>query len=178
MTSGNGPGATGAGGADQEPPGPARARIRPFLNRPRSGPRPAAGSDPGWDPSRDPGRDPSRDPGPAEGGDRPRPFVLTSGRVNGVDPDISLETQVTAKLVPPGPVESLAPELQAIITTCAEPVSVAEISARVPLHLGVTKILVGDLRASGYVDVHTADVVNPHDPETILRVIRGLRAIA
>lgn len=185
MTSRDGRDAAGSGAADQEPPRPARARIRPFLNRPRSGPRPAADPEPGRAPAPGPGRDsdpgrapdPGRDPGPAEG-ERPRPFVLTSGRVNGVDPDISLETQVTAKPVPPGPVAGLAPELQAIITTCAEPVSVAEISARVPLHLGVTKILVGDLRASGYLDVHTTDVVNPHDPETILRVIRGLRAIA
>jgi hypothetical protein len=75
------------------------------------------------------------------------------------------------------PVATLAPELQAIMAMCAEPVSVAEISARVPLHLGVTKILVGDLRANGYLDVHTTDVANPHDPETILRVIRGLRDI-
>jgi len=75
-------------------------------------------------------------------------------------------------------VASLSPELQAIIAICAESVSVAEISARVPLHLGVTKILVGDLRASGYLDVHTTDVANYPDPETIWRVIRGLRAIA
>jgi hypothetical protein len=98
-----------------------------------------------------------------------------------VDPDICLETQVTVRPAPaPGaaPVETLAPELQAIIAMCAEPVSVAEISARVPLHFGVTKILVGDLRAGGYLDVHTTDVANPHDPETILRVIRGLRDIA
>lgn len=187
MTSRNGPGATGAGGADHEPPPPARARIRPFLNRPRPGTRAGSGSrsssssSSGYGSGRLGGlgaaRDPRREAGPAEG-ERPRPFVLTAGRVNGVDPDVSLETQVTARPVPPGPVDSLAPELQAIIRTCAEPVSVAEISARIPLHLGVTKILVGDLRASGYVDVHSADVVNPHDPETILRVIRGLRAIA
>jgi hypothetical protein len=75
-------------------------------------------------------------------------------------------------------VATLAPELQVIIAMCAEPVSVAEISARVPLHLGVTKILVGDLRTNGYLDVHTTDVANPHDPETILRVIRGLRALS
>jgi hypothetical protein len=121
------------------------------------------------------------DAGASDGGERPRPFVLTSGRVDGVDPDISLETQVSARPVPPlgtAPVASLSPELRAIIAVCAEPVSVAEISARVPLHLGVTKILVGDLRASGYLDVHSAGVANPADPETIWRVIRGLRAIA
>ena len=151
--------------AGHSPAGPARARIRPFLNAPRPGSQPTAG----------------HGPGPPDGGERPRPFVLTSGRVDGVDPNICLETQVSVRPAPPpgaAPVETLTPEMQAIIAMCAEPVSVAEISARVPLHFGVTKILVGDLRANGYLDVHTTDVANPHDPETILRVIRGLRTIA
>lgn len=112
---------------------------------------------------------------------RPRPFVLTSGRVRATGPEIGLETQVTAKPGPPpsvAPIATLAPELQAILSLAAEPISVAEISAHVPLHLGVTRILVGDLHSAGYLDVHLADVVNPHDPEIILRVIRGLRALA
>lgn len=108
-----------------------------------------------------------------------RPFVLTSGRVQGSDPDISLETQVSARarrsLVP---LPRLAPELADIVALCAQPVSVAEISARLHLHLGVAKILVGDLRAAGYVDVHVVDVKHTHDPDTILRVMRGLRAIS
>lgn len=114
-------------------------------------------------------------------GARLRPFVLTSGRVRATDPEIGLETQVTARLGLPAsvaPITTLAPELQAIIALATEPISVAEISARVSLHLGVTRILVGDLRTAGYLDVHTADAVNPHDPEIILRVIRGLRALA
>jgi hypothetical protein len=164
VTATGGPEPAGAEPAGNGPPGPPRARIRPYLNAPQLGARPAAAAE----------------PSPPDGGGRPRPFVLTSGRVDGVDPDICLETQVSVRPVPEGtvPVDALAPELQAIIAMCAEPVSVAEISARVPLHLGVTKILVGDLRANGFLDVHTTDVANPHDPETILRVIRGLRDIA
>ena len=50
-------------------------------------------------------------------------------------------------------------------------------NARLRLHLDVTKILVDDLRVAGYLTVHVADAVNPDDPETILRVIRGLRAL-
>ena len=67
---------------------------------------------------------------------------------------------------------------QAIVALCAEPMSVAEISARLRLHLGVTKILVGDLRAAGYLDVHTWTMFVRLIPETILRVMRGLRAIS
>jgi len=176
MTSGYGREPAGSGPAERATPARNRARIRPYLNRPLPAPRPA-----GDDPTASGGDERTGAGGERAatgGGERPRPFVLTSGRVDGVDPDICLETQVTANPKPPGPVADLAPELQAILEICAEPVSVAEISARVPLHYGVTKVLVGDLRAGGYVDVHTTDVANPHDPETILRVIRGLREIA
>lgn len=111
-----------------------------------------------------------------------RPFVLTSGRVDSVDPTINLETQVTARLQwsswTSASLGRLAPELQSIVMLCAEPTSVAEISARLRLHLGVTKILVGDLRATGHLDVHTVDIKDTHDPDLIMRVIHGLRAIA
>jgi hypothetical protein len=104
-----------------------------------------------------------------------RPFVLTSGRVAGPDPSIGMETQVT---VHPGAAPArLPPEKRAIVALCVEPMSVAEISARLRMHLGVTRILVGDLRAEGLLDVHVLDNDFP-DPETIMRVIRGLRAIS
>ena len=141
------------------------ARIRPFLGMPLPTPEPARAPDP-----------------PAEPGVRaPRPFVLTSGRVLGNDSDIGLETQVTARVDdtgrPAAPFHRLTPERQAIVTLCAQSISVAEISARLRLHLDVTKILVDDLRAAGYLDVHAMDAMNPTDPDTILRVIRGLRAL-
>ena len=137
------------------------ARIRPFLGTPSV---PGVGST-------------------AEDADQTprglRPFVLTAGRVQGDDPEIGLETQVSARpRTSSAPLPRLAPELQAIVGLCADPLSVAEISARLRMHLGVTKILVGDLRVAGYVDVHLMDVSSTHDPDTILRVMRGLRAIS
>ena len=145
-----------------DPAHPARPGVRPFL---QSGPLSAGGYRPF----------PAKDEPPApEQSATLRPFVITSGRTDGADPDIGMETQVT---VHPGagPVR-LSPEMRAIIGLCGEPVSVAEISARLRLHLGVTRILVGDLRAAGQLDVHVLDNDTP-DPETIMRVIRGLRAI-
>ncbi|MGW4501169.1 DUF742 domain-containing protein [Micromonospora sp. NPDC004336] len=141
-------------------------RIRPYL---RSSPDPAR---PGL-PAVPAGPEPEPD-GPAG----PRPFVLTAGRVAGADPAIGLETQVTARPAadPATPLTRLAPELQAIVALCGEPISVAEISARARLHFGVTRVLVGDLRAAGHLDVHdAADVL---DPDIILRVMDGLRAIS
>jgi hypothetical protein len=122
-----------------------------------------------------------RPPVPVEGQPPPgeqtttlRPFIITSGRVDGPDPAIGIETQVTVRRgVRPS---RLSPEKRAIVSLCAEPLSVAEISARLRMHLGVTRILVGDLRAAGQLDVHVLENDFP-DPETIMRVIRGLRAI-
>ncbi|MGX6603945.1 DUF742 domain-containing protein [Micromonosporaceae bacterium Da 78-11] len=146
-----------------DPAHPARPGVRPFL---QSGSQHSAG-----------GYRPSRGDGPPvdEQANTLRPFVITAGRTDGADPEIGMETQVTVNPVA-GPVR-LSPEMRAIVGLCGEPVSVAEISARLRLHLGVTRILVGDLRAAGQLDVHVLDNETP-DPETIMRVIRGLRSIS
>ncbi|GIJ28107.1 hypothetical protein Vqi01_32690 [Micromonospora qiuiae] len=117
----------------------------------------------------------------AAGPTGPRPFVLTAGRVAGADPTIGLETQVTARpTTEPWHVTAarLTPELQAIVALCGEPISVAEISAKTRLQFGVTRVLVGDLRAAGHLDVHVTDTDDALDPDIILRVIDGLRAIS
>lgn len=140
------------GTGDDGTEGSGSARIRPFLGVSPSVPVPA------------------EEPVPQA----PRPFVLTSGRAAD-HLDIALESQVTARPYPPGRVDRLPREQRAILASCVQPLSVAEIAARLRLHLGVTKILVGDLRAAGYLDVHHVDAANI---ETILRVIHGLRALA
>ena len=145
-----------------DPEHPARPSVRPFLT---SGSHSAGGYRPA----------PGYDTVPAdEQATTLRPFVITSGRTDGADPDIGMETQVTVSHAA-FPIR-LSPEMRAIVSLCGEPLSVAEISARLRLHLGVTRILVGDLRAAGQLDVHVLDNETP-DPETIMRVIRGLRAI-
>ena len=144
-----------------DPAPPARPSVRPFL---QSGPSSAGGYRP----------TPRGEPPADDQGTTLRPFVITSGRTDGADPAIGMETQVTV-IAGATPVR-LSPEMRAIIGLCSEPHSVAEISARLRLHLGVTRILVGDLRAAGQLDVHVLDNETP-DPETIMRVIRGLRAI-
>jgi hypothetical protein len=140
------------------PPDDSRSgrRVRPYLSNPADEENPYGGG--------------GADPVSA----RPRPFVLTSGRVAG-DPYVGVESQVVARVY--GPVANLSPQLQAIVDLCRESTSVAEISARLRLHLGVVQILVGDLRAALLVDVQTLDINQTHDPELILRVIHGLRAI-
>ncbi|WP_308194798.1 DUF742 domain-containing protein [Micromonospora sp. R77] len=106
--------------------------------------------------------------------------MLTAGRTTGADPAIGLETQVTARPETGSWAVSsrLAPELQAIVALCGEPISVAEISARMRMHFGVTRVLVGDLRAAGHLDVHVGGTEDVFDPALILRLIDGLRAIS
>ena len=147
-----------------DPEHPTAPGVRPFLQQTA----PAASRY----------RPPPRLPDPPPPGEQTttlRPFVITSGRVSGPDPNIGMETQVTASSTAVS--AGLPPEKRAIVTLCIEPLSVAEISARLKLHLGVTRILVGDLRAAGQLDVHVLENDFP-DPDTIMRVIRGLRAIS
>ncbi|SCL20738.1 Protein of unknown function [Micromonospora nigra] len=150
------------GGADPDPV----VRIRPYLRS--SGPAGDAGRA---------GAPTAGGPDPeSDGPTGPRPFVLTAGRVAGADPAIGLETQVTARATTGSSL--LTPESQAIVALCGEPISVAEISAKTRLQFGVTRVLVGDLRAAGHLDVHVSDVDDALDPDIILRVIDGLRAIS
>ncbi|SCF30197.1 Protein of unknown function (DUF742) [Micromonospora matsumotoense] len=155
-----------AAGEESEPE--PLVRVRPYLRAPTG------------DGTTMPVPVPEPEPAP-ERPASPRPFVLTAGRVSGADPAIGLETQVTARSEPGRAAllsALLAPELQAIVALCGEPISVAEISARMRLQLGVTRVLVGDLRAAGHLDVHVGAVDDAFDPDLILRVIDGLRAIS
>jgi hypothetical protein len=138
-------------------------RIRPFLT---------------GAPGRPPAPPPPAEPTPPAGQAALRPFILTSGRVHADSADIKLETQVTARPgAPPHLVAAMAPELQHILHLCQSPLSVAEVSARLRLHLGVVRILVADLHHAGYLDLHAFETDPVFDPDTILRVINGLRAI-
>jgi hypothetical protein len=142
-----------------DPEHPAAPGVRPFLTSAAGVPAPVA----------------SRPPPPGEQTTSLRPFVITAGRTTAADPAISLETQVTVR--PGNRPYRLSPEMRAIVGICADPLSVAEISARLKMHLGVTRILVGDLAAAGVLEVHVLTNDFP-DPETIMRVIRGLRSIS
>jgi hypothetical protein len=110
-----------------------------------------------------------------------RPYAVTRGRTRPrVDIAIEalIETTVRGRTAHSRPGSGQGQEQQQIATMCESRVqSLAEISARLRMHLGVTRILVGDLRAAGHLDVHVLENDFP-DPETIMRVIRGLRSIS
>jgi hypothetical protein len=109
------------------------------------------------------------------GGTSIRPFLVTSGRTTGAT-DIAVEAQVM--ITPRGQtsVENLSFEYRDIVAMCSEPLAVAEIAARLSLHLGVIRVLVGDLQHQGMVTTHEPEVDATDDVEMIVRVINVLRA--
>ena len=145
----------------REPPErPAGALVRPFL-----------GAGTGVD--ADPG-DQADPPAPERAA--LRPFLLTAGRVAGQD-SIAIETQVVTTEQGRTAVDQLGFERRDIVSLCGNPLSVAEIAAQLSLHLAVVRVLVGDLSADGHLSVYLPNVDASTDVDTLLRVIRGLRAI-
>lgn len=102
-----------------------------------------------------------------------RPFLLTGGRV--VRPgDLSLETQVVTTA--PGLYRTLRFEPRAIAELARVPLSVAEIAARLNLQVGVVRVLVSDMTASGQLVV--SGTSSAPDVALLQRVIHGLRSLA
>src|SRR6266511_2595450 len=107
---------------------------------------------------------PKRDAGTPDGGTVSglRPYLLTAGRAEPVDHTLEIEAQV------------LTTEIGA---RCQTTISVAEVAARLRLHIGVARVLVADLAALGYLLVQRPNPPLAHDRNLIERVIRGLEAI-
>jgi hypothetical protein len=101
-----------------------------------------------------------------------RPFLVTSGRTAG-ESEIPVEAQVVITPEGRGAQQWLTFEYRDIVSLCDEPLAVAEIAARLSLHLGVTRVLVGDLQQHGIVTTYAPEA--DFDVDTILRVIHGLR---
>jgi hypothetical protein len=104
-----------------------------------------------------------------------RPYAVTRGRTKSPRSDLNMITLVVVA----GPVTralagQLGPEHLQILSTCARPVSVAELSAALGLPLSVVKILLGDLIDLELVAFRCATVPDPH---VLQAVINGLRRL-
>jgi hypothetical protein len=106
-----------------------------------------------------------------------RPYLLTSGRVEPVDQTLEIEAQVMTSEAGMAVYERLAFEHRDIIALCSTTLSIAEVAAKLRLHIGVARVLVADLAASGYLIVRRPSLPQTQDPNLIERVIRGLEAI-
>ena len=113
------------------------------------------------------------DPGPFV-----RPYTITGaagGRVRSWHADLELETLVVTSLL--GEVATnLGFERRSIVRLCRDVQSVAEISARLQLPLGVAKALVGDLADEGFVEVSgPAQAGDRADMTLLRRILDGLQ---
>ncbi|OBJ00848.1 DUF742 domain-containing protein [Mycobacterium sp. 1465703.0] len=108
-----------------------------------------------------------------------RPYTLTSGRT---DTNVDLPVEAPIQTLQAGLSHRWPPNdaRGRIIQLCVDSPSVAEISARLDLPLGVARVLVGDLVLSGYLRVHqTLSERSTRDErhDLIGRTLRGLRAL-
>jgi hypothetical protein len=108
-----------------------------------------------------------------------RPYTLTAGRTH-TSVDLPLEAPVQTLQAALAHQWSPNDVRDKIIQLCIKSPSVAEISARLDLPLGVARVLVGDLVMSGYLRVHntlTDRSTRDERRELIGRTLRGLRAL-
>ena len=113
-----------------------------------------------------------------EAGPVVRPYALTRGRTRptreGFDLIAIIATAATSSFAPPG----AGPEHLAILDMCVRPLSVAEISAKLRLPLGVVRVLLGDLLDHGLIAVRRPAATNQTPDEHVLKeVLHGLKAL-
>jgi hypothetical protein len=118
-------------------------------------------------------------PRPAAEASLVRPYTLTAGRT-ATSVELPLEAAVQtlqSALFHRWPAHDVRGK---IVQLCIKSPSIAEISARLDLPLGVARVLVGDLVTSGYLQVNrtlTDRSTRDERCELIGRTLRGLRAL-
>jgi hypothetical protein len=106
-----------------------------------------------------------------------RPYALTGGRTRATTGDLPIEAMVVSTEQGLAAID-LRHEARDIVALCHEALSLAEVSARLGVPLGVARVLVGDLLGAGHVEVRrtTADNSRP-DVVLLTRVLEGLEAL-
>ncbi len=105
-----------------------------------------------------------------------RPYSWTGGRTTSLV-NLEVETLVSATGRPADP--AAPPEHRTILELCATPRSVAEVAALLKMPLGVARVLLGDLAASGSLAVHrtVGSAGASSDVPLMHRVIAGLQRL-
>ena len=115
----------------------------------------------------------------AERGLRIRPYALTGGRTRSAE-ELPIETIVRTSARGFVQQSRLTLERKRIVTLCAVPQSIAEVSAHLKLALGVARVLVGDMTTEGLLDSHATPASktgNRPDIKLLERVLDGLQAL-
>jgi hypothetical protein len=110
---------------------------------------------------------------------RVRPYALTGGRTRSEN-DLPLETLVRATDEGREALSMLAFEQKEIVNLCESPIAIVEVAARLDVHLGVARVLVGDMSTEGYVEAlatHSKDKDSRPDVKLLERVLDGLQSL-
>ncbi|MEO5980859.1 MAG: DUF742 domain-containing protein [Pedococcus sp.] len=108
-----------------------------------------------------------------------RPYALTSGRTESV---VDLPIEATLEVQPSGR-SATWPEGHMsgrIIELCSASQSVAEVSAKLHVPLGVARVLIGDLVSAGHLKTRATiseNTTTDERRELIERTLSGLRAL-
>jgi hypothetical protein len=105
-------------------------------------------------------------------------YVVTGGRTRASSRDLPLESLVTATDHATW-AGDLQEEYRVIIQMAGRAVSLVEIGATLRVPIGVARVLVSDLAASGYLTVHAPEPTTADGRPTqdvLARLLEGLRA--
>lgn len=116
---------------------------------------------------------------PAEARRFVRPYALTGGRTRSRGTNLPLETLITSTDAGREATGKLSPEQRQIVLLCSQPLSIAEISARLSVPLGVARVLASDLRADGLVEAHRSPSTDDAEDlkSVLVRVLDGLQSL-
>ena len=132
---------------------PEASSVRPFLNHP-------------MEPE-------------AEGDDEQptvRPYFLTGGRTRS-EHQLAFETIVRATNLAERRMSALAYERAKIVHLCMAPHSVAEVSAKLHIPLGVAQVLAGDMVGDGLLTMSQSIGPPADDVSLLKRLIHGVRVL-
>ena len=104
------------------------------------------------------------------GGSFMRPYLLTGGRTRSDAGELAVEAMVA---VTAGSTMPEQKELAQIYTLCETPNSIAEISAKCSMPLGVARVLVADLWGAGTLEV--LETTRSDDIAIVRRLLDGIR---
>jgi Protein of unknown function (DUF742) len=117
---------------------------------------------------------------PPTGGGAPRfvrQFALTQGRARSRGTDLALDTLVKVTALGQRVIDRETAERLAVLQITSSPMSIAEVSARIGVHLGIARVLVSDLAADGLVAVsETVQGDARPDLPTLERLLNDLQA--
>ena len=105
-----------------------------------------------------------------ESGSFVRSYLITGGRTRSDAGDIAIEAMVAATADSEKPKDI---DLGKIYELCSEPNSIAEISAKCSLPLGVARVLVADLWGAGSLEI--LETTRSDDIAIVRRLLDGIR---